>query len=204
MQKSTLGKERISLGRRSALKGLVGIGVGSLVGYTALPPVATGLNQVVSDVTGRPTGNAAGRQRIEDACFDEPQTEVCISEYKYSVADRLRACIVGPTWEELFFRALPSGALDFATERRDSNVSATVSQVVVGESRFNGPEIATGVASSVVFGALHNITKKGVDTRTIPASQTMVGLVFWGLMRKFGVASSIAAHSALNFKATSR
>lgn len=55
-------------------------------------------------------------------------------------------------------------------------------------------EFGAGLALSTLFGALHNITEKGIDTRTIPASQTLGGMAHWYLQRKFGLLANTTAH----------
>lgn len=63
---------------------------------------------------------------------------------------------------------------------------------------FSRGEIIAGALSSLAFATVHNATAKGYDTKTVLLPQTMTGLALWGLARKFGIGSSIAAHAGLN------
>lgn len=196
-------KKEPRLRRRSFLKGLAGVGAGSVLGYAVLPPVARRTDEVVSDVTGRPTGNAGVRRRIQDECSTEEQPRTCESSYELTSTERFETCVLVPINEELLFRAGPSIVFDHIAQE---HVKSPVEIVKEGTntSKFSIKEVVAGIVSSIVFGAAHNFTSKGVDTKTIPSSQTMGGFALWGLMRKFGIGSSVVAHGAFNYRATSK
>ncbi len=61
-------------------------------------------------------------------------------------------------------------------------------------------EWLTGTVSSLLFGGLHNYTNDGWDTETIPASQTMAGVVYWVLQRSLGFGANYIAHGLNNWE----
>ncbi len=186
--------------RRSFLRGAAGVGVGLSLGLFATPHVAERVNDEVADVTGHPTGNASWAQMIKDECAKEEDPVQCERDYEPTLDNKISAQINAPIWEELVFRGLPSMILDVTT--KDFNEDPM--DVVRGgteQFRFSRKELIVGAVSSLVFGFAHNFTSKGVDTKTIPASQTTDGFLYWCLMRRFGIASSMASHAAFNYRA---
>lgn len=186
--------------RRSFLRGAIGVGVGAGLGLFVTPHVAEHVNEGVSDVTGRPTGNASWDQMVKDACAEEKDPARCERDYEPTLDDKINAQVMAPVMEEVMFRGIPSFVLDAVTD--DWNNDPV--EVVAGGTepfKFSRKELIVGAVSSLVFGAVHNITSKGVDTNTIPASQTADGFLYWCLMRRFGIASSMASHAAFNYRA---
>ena len=164
-----------------------------------LTPVSLGANKATEKITGNPAGNANTSEKAEKACEDSENKEKCVNEYKFSNAEKTLFTFVTPINEEVAYRALPSlvvSEMDNRPEPFKDIVGGTWSDI--GMTRR---ELLFGVASSVIFGALHNITDSGVDLKTIPTSQTMAGGVYWYLQRKFGVVSNTVAHVLNNFRA---
>lgn len=185
--------------RRSFLRAVAGGVVGAGLGLEALPPYARAVNEGVTKITDHQTGNASIRQMIQDSCADQLDPEECVENYEPTFKDKVNAGVIAPIIEEVLFRFIPSMILDSRVYDQDN----CPDEVVAGGTEpfeFSGKELLYGLVSSLIFGAAHNITSKGINTKTIPASQTADGLVYWFLMRRFGIASSVAAHAAFNYR----
>lgn len=188
---------RDAIDRRGFLRSALGAGIGIGLGVVVTPRLSEAVNEKVADATGHPTGNASLEQRIENQCANEPNPSKCKSDYKFNPLERLQIEVVGPINEEIGFRGIPSFILDLS--RKDTANDPT--EVITGGTEpfsFDRKEALAGVVSSLLFGAMHNATEKGIDTKTIPASQTVLGYIFWCLTRRFGIASSMTAHVAHN------
>lgn len=185
--------------RRSFVRSALGVGVGASLGLFITPPVAEFVNDGVSDLTGISTGNASWDQMVKDECAEKHDPGRCETEFEPTLGIEISTQIEAPVMEELLFRGLPSLILDAATD----DYSNDPLKVIVGGTepfRFSRKEAVVGAVSSIVFGAAHNLTSKGIDTNTIPASQIVDGFLYWCLMRRFGIASSMASHAAFNFR----
>lgn len=190
------------MNRRSFMRSMLGIGVGVTLGAT-LPASMHSLNEQTSAMSGHPAGNAGLRKKVELECATTQPNDIesCIENWEPSVSDQIRADVIAPISEEISFRALPSVIVDSMDNKLENNPY----DVIIGGTEkfaFTRRELYGGLISSVLFGAVHNVTKTGIDTQTIPASQTVSGLMLWYMMRRFGVASSIAMHSSFNFFAS--
>lgn len=185
--------------RRTFLKVGATLAAGVAVGEFMVP-VNIKVNEVLEEATGHPTGNAAIIQEIEASCKNADNPQACVQNYEFSTDDKVKGIVVAPIQEELIFRAVPSGIVSATEDREDP-----IADVLTGTGGFgmSRREFIGGAASSVIFGALHNITDKGIDTKTIPASQTLGGMVSWYLQRKLGIAANTIAHVVNNFKALS-
>jgi hypothetical protein len=114
-----------------------------------------------------------------------------------------------PVLEEVVYRGLPSFIMDGGfksngqkdTDRSDIPLRNTLTGTRSIGSLSRKEMIAGGV-SSLAFGFFHNITKKGIDTRTVPAQQIGFGSLLWCLQRRFGLGSNLVAHAAYNARAT--
>lgn len=164
-----------------------------------MAPVKVKINEDVEQATGQRAGNAGGYQEIEDACKDAANEQECFQSYQPPTVDKIIGIIVAPPQEELLFRGVPSGLVS-ASEHKDNPITDVLTGAGGGLG-MTRRELLVGVGSSVIFGAVHNITNQGIDTKTIPASQTVGGIVYWYLQRKFGIAANTLAHAWNNFKA---
>lgn len=155
------------------------------------------VNEAIKQATGQRAGNAGTYQKIEVACKDADNKQACFQSYKPSTSDKIIGIVVAPPQEELLYRGIPSAMVSTMEDREDP-----IADVVSGTGRLgiSRCELFVGIGSSVIFGAVHNITDKGIDTQTIPASQTVGGMVYWYLQRKFGIVANTIAHAWNNFK----
>lgn len=187
------------INRRTFLRWGATLATGVAVGEFMIP-VKVRLNEVVEQATGHPSGNASLRQEIEEACKDSDLDNVqnCVQNYQFPTADKVMDIVVEPIGGELLFRGLPSGMVSEMEDRDDPIIDVLSGTGRLGMTRR---ELLVGVATSIIFRAIHNITDKGIDTKTIPASQTVGGMVYWYLQRKLGIAANILAHVWNNFRA---
>lgn len=186
-------------GRRKFLK----FGSKALMGGVAgsiFYPVAQKARQEVEKQTGRSMSNANMRANIEAQCKDRDDLEQCAKEYVYSPTTLGNSIVVAPIIEELTYRGLPS--LHYMGDE-----SGGMNTLINGTGglTLSRREVLLGIASSTVFGLMHNITQTkdglGIDTKTIPVSQSVAGLGYWYLQRKLGIAANIAAHMIYNVRA---
>lgn len=186
--------------RRSFLRSAIGSVIGAGLGLAVLPHLADAVNNEVTDITGHPTGNAGWDQKVKDSCKDSENPGICETEYTPTFEDEIAAQVMAPLTEETMFRAIPSITLDTLRNNRQNDPLAVVAG---GTSpfKFDRKELLVGAVSSIFFGAAHNVTSKGFDTKTIPASQTVDGFIYWCLMRRFGIVSSMSTHAAFNNRA---
>lgn len=170
----------------------VGIACGN-----ALLPISSEVNTKVEEVTGQPTGNAGVIEMAETACENKADPNACYETYDVPDDYKLSAVIIAPISEELVYRAIPSMIVDERDGRHQDRY-----QTLLHGTDYVLPtrnELIVGAISSVVFGLVHNLTSTGIDTRTIPASQTVGGFALWVLQRRFGSLSNLSAHAAFNY-----
>jgi len=185
-----------TLSRRNFIKGALAIPVGVAVG-AGMIPMGRKINTKTTEITNHPTGNAGLAQKVEEACAKEEDPKKCEVDYDLSFSEKFVAVVEAPVIEEFMFRAIPSVAVDEFLGEGDEDGLETVLHGTdyLGVTRN---ELIVGALSSLAFGLTHNLTNTGIDTQTIPASQTAGGLVLWALQRRLGIASNMTAHATLN------
>lgn len=184
------------INRREFLRFATTITAGAAVGEF-LPPVKEQVDEIVEEATGHPTGNAGFREEIAERCQNSENAQKCRENYEFPPADKVMGIVTGPITEEIYYRALPSAVLS-----KFEDTDHLFADILSGTGRLtmSRRELLFGAISSLVFGLTHNITNKGFDTKTIPASLTLSGAVYWYLQRKFGVVANTLAHIWNNFK----
>ncbi len=151
----------VEIGRRNFLRFGLALAVGVSVGRVK-PYVGTEINRNVNEITGYPVGNANYRTGIEKSCSDKPDLQECIKSFQPTIVDKLTGVIVTPIQEEIQYRALPS-----VWFMKDEIPMETI-LYGKGSLRMNRRELAVGTFTSLLFGALHNITDNpiGIDINT--------------------------------------
>lgn len=172
----------------------VGVSVG-IISAEATVPVATAMIEPISRATGYSVDNAWFREHLDTLCAEERDKGECQREILNSRSYQSETIIISPSFEELVFRAIPSLAVSF-----DSRTPIGDLLVGSGDLMMSRRELIVGGISSVFFGLAHNLKKSGIDTKTIPAPQMVLGMFFWYLQRKLGFFSNTLAHMAVNFK----
>lgn len=169
-----------------------GVVAGEFMSFVKRP-----VEKAAEEITGHPAGNARLNQKIENDCRNNEDPQVCAQNYKFTPSDKVRSILLNPIIEEVVNRAFPSLILSSVEKRK-----YPVYDVMLGTegTRLTRREIIVGAISSVVFGALHNVGEKSIDTKTIPIFQTAGGMGLWYLQRKFGVVSNTLAHIWVNFR----
>lgn len=163
-------------------------------------PIGQQVNRAVEANTDFHAGNAYGRVKIEEECKNEPNPDSCAQDYDLSLVDKINRIALIPAEEEVVYRTLTSTIVSLTEGSEDIR-----SDVLKGTLRtkedlgMSRREVIAGTVSTVLFAARHNVTDKGFDTKTIPASQAVHGIVYWYLQRKFGVAANTIAHITNNF-----
>ena len=187
----------VDLSRRNFIKAALAVPVGIAVG-AALYPAAVEVNDETTKLTEHPAGNAGAAQEVENACSKTADQNQCYENYQPPLSEKIYAVVVAPVIEESIFRAVPSFITDVSSSGDEDEA---IGNITHGTERLGitRSELIGGAVSSLIFGAAHNFTNSGFDTKTIPASQTASGFVFWCLQRRFGILSNMAAHSTLNF-----
>jgi hypothetical protein len=173
--------------RRSLFKfaGKIATGVAAGEMYIRTAPH---INDSASNITGLNVGNAAYNERIDASLLAS-------EERKKETQMQFKAIVVAPIVEETSFRALPSALVS----KREGSADATQDVLQgVGGTSMTRRELGVGFVSSMLFGAAHNITNKGINTDTIPAAQTYLGAINWYLQRKLGLFTSITSHAMVN------
>lgn len=193
-------KTIMEIGRREFLKYGGAAVIGTVTGVIEFP-VAVKVSEAVSDFTGKQEGNAESLNRREQACKETADKEWCIQNYENSIARKIAAVTTTPVLEEGVFRALPSMVLGDKEGKRYKKYPEDMLGGVSPGIGLSRRELLVGSLSLLVFGGAHNITSKGFDTRFIPVTQTLGGMLYWYLQRKFGAISNIAAHSVFNLRA---
>lgn len=187
------------ISRRELVRAAIGIPVGAAVAMADFGTTPH-IDEAVTDLTNHPTGSAGVTQALNEQCGKASDQLKCEEEFARS--RMLRAVTITPLSEEFTFRAIPSMVLDSLSEDGEEQA---MPNVIRGANRkmLSRGELITGVISSLIFGALHNLTDKGWDTRTIPASQTVGGFIFWCLQRRLGFLSNVTSHAVFNWRAYS-
>lgn len=183
------------MSRRDFIKAALGVPIGVATGV-ALCPVADFTNRKTEEFTSHPSGNAIVMEKVQTACANDKDPAACERNYNFSLSDKILSTVVAPIEEEFIFRAVPSLLIDVTSPNEQPGFETLIHGTE--HMKVTRKELIVGAISSLMFGAVHNLTEKGVDTKTIPASQTVTGFVFWALQRRLGIASNIAAHSAIN------
>lgn len=185
------------INRRHFLKLGVTLAAGLASGALLLP-VSSSVTSEVEKLSGKPTGNASVKVSAKTKCEDAEDEKKCIDEYAHSNELKFVAVVEAPLVEEAINRAAPSLLLSKWEGAKDP-----IEDTLRGTGGFTMTrrEIVSGIATSLFFGGVHNITDKGFDTNTIPASQTVGGFSFWYLQRKFGIMANMTAHAFHNFLA---
>lgn len=184
--------------RRGFLRAMFGVGLGVAIGAGVTPSLAEFVDSETEGLTGATTGNAGFKQKIVDGCPPDLDEAQCLSEWNPSGGDVIQLTVEAPITEEIMFRGIPSMLLDTVFNKGEIDTMPVSILRGTDDFKFTKREIITGVASSAIFGAAHNITGTGFDMKTIPASQTVDGLLYWCLTRKFGLPASIVAHASHN------
>jgi membrane protease YdiL (CAAX protease family) len=129
---------------------------------------------------GIPAGNASAQEIEEMARRGAP--------YLLAVGG-----VIGPAVEELCFRWLPSQLSDVVLRRK------------------TGSRWWLGVSMAVLFALMHNLDTEASDksiqlfnglyfnTGMVPASQFLLALLLWDLMRRYGLWASAFSHMLHNF-----
>lgn len=162
-----------------------------------LPPIQNEFGKIVTKATGYRTGNAGSWKLVEERCVDSASFQECHQSFRFPIQVRILATTVGPISEETIFRFLPSAGLSAAVNR-DSPIRDAI--FGTGDLGVTKGELLAGAGTTVMYAATHNFTKKGFDTRTIPAEQSLFGMVIWYIQRKFGIVASTVGHAWFNFK----
>lgn len=145
-------------------------------------------------------GNASVKNAIVNGCKTKNNNTKdfndCITEYKPTADEIFASVAVAPITEEITFRALPSALVSI--KDNDDPLKIVINGKRDGGLGLTRREIIVGVISTMIFGAMHNITGNGFDTKTIPVPQMIVGAINWYLQRKLGIVSSICSHMTSN------
>lgn len=190
----------LDVDRRVFMRSMFGVSVGAIVGAAVMPPAGVAASIVASKVTDSEVGNAGYREMIKEECAPTKDPEACRKTWQPTPAETFSSVVAAPIMEEFMFRAIPSAMLDVCSSTSHGKDEAPMDVLARGTDArtFSRAELFAGMLSSLTFGAVHNATAKGYDTKTVPAPQTVGGMILWGLARKFGMGSSIAAHMSYN------
>lgn len=188
--------------RRTFLKISIALVAGAATGEV-LRVLKNPVEKSVNRATGSPSGNAYIKQKVEEACKNNTYPQECTQNYEFSASHKVMGIVVSPILEELIFRATPSFILSSIENRENANViENAIADTFSGTGglKMNRREILVGAITSLLFGGYHNVTESGLDTKTIPASETLGGIALWYLQRKFGVLANTSAHALYNIK----
>jgi membrane protease YdiL (CAAX protease family) len=185
--------------RRDVFRLGIAIPVG-IVAASVLQPLGHKVNQEVAEATNAPAGGAYYRDMVASQCAGTAEPAKCATEFVQSTPQFITTSVVAPVFEEGYFRILPSAALDLLDREQEGNIGRNL---LYGRKNLRPTrrELIASTVSSLLFGATHNLKPNSIDTRTIPASQTLSGFAFWCLQRKFGALSNVTAHSYYNYRA---
>lgn len=186
----------MNIDRRNFLKTCAGICALELTN-TCMPSAKIFVNQAVEKATGHPTGNAQITKRQRMDC--PPNEATNCPTLELSKDEKILAIAISPPLEETMFRVFPSLTISAIDDNRKNPIKDVLWGT--GGLGMTRREILVGIGSSLSFGLLHNITTRGIDTNTIPASQTLGGMIYWILQRKFGIFASNIAHIRNNYNA---
>ena len=187
------------INRRSFLRSAIGIGIGAVLGNKVLPSTAIVINDFTEETTGLQTGNASMEDEIKAECKKKGQQgDKCVDQWRPDTSDKVMMEVIGPITEEFYCRGFPSILLDESSPDTEDEAITTL-KGGTSDFSFGRKELLYGVCSSLIFGAMHNLSKEnGFNTNIIPASQTIDGFIYWNLLRRFGIGSSIVAHAGFN------
>lgn len=190
----------VDIDRRAFLRSMTGMGIGVVTGVYVLPPVAFAATLAATEVTHEHVGNANVQEMVQSECEAKPDPKACEEAWVPDDNFMVYSTVVAPIREEFAFRAVPSTMLDVVSRRSHAEGEGPMDVLAHGTSQrtFSRGEVIAGALSSLAFAAVHNATAKGYDTKAVPLPQAMTGMTLWGLARKFGIGSSIAAHAGLN------
>lgn len=190
--------KEIMMNRRQFVKSGIGLLFGLAAGES-LVWTAPVVDQAVTKITGRPTGNAGLNEKIEETCKKTPDPITCKENFTFTAEDKNQSIIIAPILESLN-QATISGALSIINDPDKPPLNDMLFGTDTPDLGMTKDEILAGTISSLVFGYLHNLTGKGLNKEIIPASLISGGMVFWWLQRRFGSAANILAHSFANFR----
>lgn len=192
-----------AMSRSRFLRVLIGASVGAAAGV-ATQYGFENLGEEITERTGIPTGNAGLRQQLTEQCPPEKTANpnACADEFMHDPVMVRRSVIVGPAAEELAFRAAPSLFMDvLLIKPTDPDTLQPIRNLVsgTGNLRMSRREAVVGMVTSLMFAAMHNVTRDGtVDAKTVPLQQFLLGGVLWYLQRTAGVSSNTVAHVVYN------
>lgn len=180
--------ENTPITRRDLLRSCLGVAVGAAAGATVLPQAAKATIRVTEQVTDVPPVSAYEYELITDQCgpYNEADPS-CRENLDFGAEDRANIAVISPVIEELVFRGFPA----FVINAIDDKSTYVRGEPSLGLTRN---ELIAGAASSLAFGAAHLSGREGVNTNLLPVGQTICGMGFWYLARKFGLSSSVSAH----------
>lgn len=167
-------------------------------------PADKGLVEAAQKITHKDMGNASVNDELNKLCPNQQGKEECYQ--KFIDEHKSEVIFEGPFMEELIFRAGPSGFLS-TIEYLHPDIETAKHPIEVfsrgtGGIKMNRREMLLGTVTSLVFGASHNLTEHGFDTKKIPLSQTIGGMMWWYLHRKFGMAANLTSHMTHNWLAS--
>lgn len=185
------------LSRRNFLKTALAVPVGIGIG-TARQPVSKVAAEKTKDWTGHPAGNASLAALAEQECAPKPNPEKCKHDFELSTYEKFNALTIGPAGEELMFRCIPSFVVDEVIEGGDTQDSMDTLAHGTDYLGITRNELIVGAISSLLFGAVHNITDKGINTEILPTTQVLGGVLYWALQRRLGTLANLSAHVTNN------
>lgn len=185
-------------GRRKLFRLGLAVAVGGVTG-NALFHTSIELNKAVSEATGYQAGNAYLISRRKVACQESVDQVKCVQDFQSSI-DKVTGVVLAPISEELIYRVSPSAGLDLYNKDGPELILKNLIQGRGGIG-LTRRELILGLATSLIFGLRHNSSKEGIDTQTIPSSQTLGAFTYMYLQRKLGVFANITSHAVLNFRA---
>lgn len=155
-------------------------------------PAKKKIEEVVTEVTGRSTGNA--NFKTSSSC---PDVGVRPCNQAYRPEEVLVHTIIPPIIEEPIYRAVPAYVLN-KFEKNETPLRDVMTGA--GGLGMTRREALVGVVTAGLFALSHNVTAYGVDTRPIPVSQFLLGCETWYLQRKGGLPGAVVAHGVNNYK----
>lgn len=173
----------------------------AVVTFTAIS-TGTVVSNAAKRITGLTTGNAGVNEYYDNACADTPDPDKCVKQIILSPREEFNNAVLAPVAEEIIFRAIPSTVTSMMQHPLEARKIAR--DVIVGTNNWGlstRRELIVGVVSSALFGAAHNLTDEGFDTQVLPINQTVSGLGFWALQRKYGISANIFGHTLNNLLA---
>lgn len=183
--------------RRTFLKYSAALATGIVVGELKVP-VNIMVNEKVANATGHRTGNARLWEQLDETCKEIIDPQECIEKLgKPSTIRKVYGTFLVPPVEEYLYRGIPSEIVS-KKEGREAPFKDILNGT--GKISMTRRELFMGVASSIIFAAIHNLKYKGINTDIIPASQAFSGMVYWYLQRKLGILANTAAHITNNFR----